>query len=75
MRETLVFEFKTAGRVKWSDLFGYDPKKHFWGFITKLEKEQGIFRGKFARPILVSAHTIESGLPSEILKKVLQLSI
>jgi hypothetical protein len=71
LREALVFEFKAGGRVKWSDLFSYDQKKHSWGFLTKLdrEKEQGIFKGKFVRPILVLAHTIESGLPSEILKK------
>jgi hypothetical protein len=71
LKETLVFEFKASGRVKWSDLFSYDPKKHSWGFLTKLdkEKEQGIFAGKFVRPILVLAHTIESGLPSEILRK------
>jgi hypothetical protein len=71
LRETLVFEFKASGRVKYSDLFGYDPKKHSWGFIDKLEKEksEGIFRGKFVRPILVLAHTIEAGLPYMISQK------
>jgi hypothetical protein len=70
LKEMLVFEFKTAGRVQWGDLFGYNPKWHRWGFVTKLEKEkeEGIFRGKFVRPILVLAHSIESGLPFEILK-------
>lgn len=65
LRETLVFEFKSAGRVKYSDLISYDEKKHSYGFIPKLEKEKndGIFRGKFVRPILVLAHTIEPGLP------------
>lgn len=71
LRETLVFEMKAAGRVKWSDLYGYDPKKQSWGFVSKLEKEkeEGIFRGKFVRPILVLAHTIESGLPGELGKE------
>jgi hypothetical protein len=71
LKETLVIEFKTIGKVQWRDLFGYDPKKHSWGFIEKLDKEKqdGMFRGKFVRPILVLAHTIESGLPGEILKR------
>jgi len=71
LRETMVFEFKTAGRVGWKEMFGYDPKRHKWGFITKLEKEKedGIFRGKFVRPVLVLAHTIEPGLPYELTKK------
>jgi len=70
LQETLVFEFKTVGKVQWRDLFGYNPKWHTWGFITKLEKEkeEGMFRWKFVRPILVLAHTIESGLPFEIQK-------
>jgi len=71
LKETLVFEFKTAGRVQWRDLFGYDMKRHYWGFVTKLEKEkeEGMFRGKFVRPILVLAHTIESGLPYELSRR------
>jgi len=71
LRETLVFEFKAAGRVKSSDLIGYDTKKHSYGFITKLEKEknEGIFKGRFVRPVLVLAHTIEPGLPYIISKE------
>jgi len=70
LQETLVFEFKTVGKVQWRDLFGHNPKWHTWGFITKLEKEKedGMLRWKFVRPILVLAHTIESGLPFEIQK-------
>jgi hypothetical protein len=71
LKETLVFEFKTAGKVQWGDLFGYNMKRHYWGFVTKLEKEKenGMFQGKFVRPILVLAHTIESGLPYELSRR------
>lgn len=64
LRETLVFEFKSHGRIKWPDLFGYK------GFIPKLKKEKqgGIFKGKFVRGILVLAFTIERGLPYELSK-------
>jgi hypothetical protein len=71
LRETLVFEFKAAGRVKSSDLISWDEKRHSYGFIPKLQKEKsdGIFKGKFVRPILVLAHTIEPGLPYIISKE------
>lgn len=70
LRETLVFEFK-LGMISWKDLFGYNKKHHSWGFFDKLEEEQrhGIFRGKFVRPIIVAAHTIEGGLGGEVRKR------
>jgi hypothetical protein len=70
LRETLVFEFK-LGMISWKDLFGYNAKHHSWGFLDKLEEEQrhGIFRGKFVRPIVVAAHTIEGGLGGEVRKR------
>lgn len=69
LRITLVFEFKASGRVKWNEVFGYNPRTHSLGFIKKLEREKrwkGIFHKKFVKPVLVAAHTVDRGIQGEI---------